>query len=761
MNRLRFFILLCCLLTVSVASVAQTVSGNVISREDGEPVIGAYVGMFAGDSISSIGQTGLKGEFSFSLKEPSRHTVTVSALGYKDAELSFMPDTLSAPLLIYMDVDKSGVELGEVVVSADKSEMVKRTANGQVFFLSKEAKGKSNPFVALQEIPVIISDPNTSRVTTLDGKAPLVLINGNRVNSGISPVSPSAIESVEVIDVVPARYLQMGYTSIINIKLKRASAPYVWLEAATRYNIPSSGMGVGYFEVGNQTYSLYGRASYNFTHDEDVDLSTSRGNTGYTQTYDSRNRTNAHNWLGELLFKWNPTENDYFAAHAYVKYDHSRLTEHGVGEYREAAAIPYAFGSDELNKGRVVTSSLYYKHSFGENNDLEVRAAYNHNGNDFDSERKDEFGTETRTAISVFNNLRNSGNLDIDYSKSFASGLSMAFGSHTTGSFDRIDQVSTGYPVFRHRQLNEYIFGSLSGKAGRVFYLVSAGVESIWLKAGDTDNNYVRPRGALSGTWSINPNNSLQLGYTLSNEAPDVAMLNPYDTSTDSMMVVSGNPYLTPQTTHNVRLNYTLNVGRFYLSPTVSYRAVSDLIEAGGFTDEGIFHSTYLNAGHYSNINYNLTASYRFKWGRIGGYGGWIDYYYKDQSSRRAYFCGLNFNAKVNDHVSFYGYLYHTNREVARNSTVKYRNFPASAQVQVNYNFTPDFYIALGLDFNSRTRTLVKEGTYYSVTDRRFIDKDLMPWVLIRYTFRKNSDRKMKLDNNIINAQERGINIKK
>lgn len=761
MNRLRFFILLCCLLTVSVVSVAQTVSGNVISREDGEPVIGAYVGMFAGDSISSMGQTGLKGEFSFSLKKPGRHTVTVSALGYKDAELSFMPDTLSAPLLIYMDVDKSGVELGEVVVSADKSEMVKRTANGQVFFLSKEAKGKSNPFVALQEIPVIISDPNTSSVTTLDGKAPLVLINGNRVNSGISPVNPSAIESVEVIDVVPARYLQMGYTSIINIKLKPVAAPYVWVEAASRYNIPASGMGVGYFEVGNQTYSLYGRASYNFTHDEDENVATSRVNTGYTQNYDSRNRTNSHSWLGELMFKWSPTENDYFAAHAYVNYDHSRLTENGSGEYCETVAVPYLFASDELNKGRVVTSSIYYKHTFGVNNDLEFRAAYNHNGNDFDSERKDEFGTTPRTALSVFSNLRNSGNLDIDYSKSFASGLSMSLGSHTTGRFDRIDQVSTGYPVFRHRQLNEYLFGSLSGKAGKVFYLVSAGVESIWLKAGDTDNNYVRPRGALSGTWSINSHNSLQLGYTLSNEAPEVAMLNPYDTSTDSMMIVSGNPYLTPQTTHNVKLNYTFNLGRFYLSPTVSYSEVSDLIEAGGYTDAGIFHSTYLNDGHYSNVYYNLMASYRFKWGRLGAYGGWMDNYYMDQSSRRACFVGFNFNVKVNDYVSFYGYLYHTNRDVARNSTIKYRNFPSMAQVQVNYNFTPDFYIAFGLDYNSRTRMIVNEGTYYSMTDRHFVDKELMPWVLVRYTFRKNTNRKMKLNNNLFNSQEKGINIKK
>lgn len=78
----------------------------------------------------------------------------------------------------------------------------------------------SNPFRALQEIPAIISDANTSSVKTLDGKAPLILINGNMVNSGIGPISPADIESVEVVNSVSARYLQEGVTSILNIKLK-------------------------------------------------------------------------------------------------------------------------------------------------------------------------------------------------------------------------------------------------------------------------------------------------------------------------------------------------------------------------------------------------------------------------------------------------------------------------------------------------------------------------------------------------------------
>ena len=44
--------------------------------------------------------------------------------------------------------------------------------------------------------------------------------NGNRYNSGIATLDPREIESVEIIDVVKARYLKDGYQKILNIKLK-------------------------------------------------------------------------------------------------------------------------------------------------------------------------------------------------------------------------------------------------------------------------------------------------------------------------------------------------------------------------------------------------------------------------------------------------------------------------------------------------------------------------------------------------------------
>lgn len=759
MRHIRLLSLAYFLLTAWSLSVAQSIRGTVDSANG--PVSGAFVSLFKNDSILSMCQTDGKGTFSLNCPEQGKYGLVISSLGYKDYEHVFSPDTLSAPFLFRLE--ENPLELDEVVVSGDRSQIIKRTANGQIFYLSEEAKKRRNPFQALQEIPTLISDEANSTVTMLDGKPPLILIDGHRMNSGINPINPSEIESVEVIDVVPARYLQDGYTGIVNIKLKRGKEPYFWTEVATRHDFPLyKGLGVYYFEVGNQNYSLYGRTAYNYTYNENKESHTERSNSTYSQAYDSSNRTHGHSWLGELLLKWAITPKDYLAAQLYLTDNKSTDQANGNGEYTETTAMPYSFSSRDVNKGKVFTSSIYYEHAFAENNKLEMQASYNYNRNNLNSERTEQYGEALQTPVSIFRNTRHSGNVDIDYARDYESGASFSLGSHTSGQFDEIDQTSTGYPIFNHRKLNEYVFGSYGGKAGKLYYMASAGMELIWLKAGDADHHYIRPRVSASATWDINDNNSLQLGYTLSNEAPDIALLNPYNTSTDSLVVSSGNPYLIPETSHSAELSYTFNQGGLYLTPSVSYTKTNDLIEADGFTENGIYHNTYNNLGHFSMMSYMLNLSYRFKSGRIGVYGGWQDYYYPGQRARGTFITNFDFSAKVKK-FSFYAYMTYMNKSIYKISTTRYYR-PTMVCAQVNYNFTPDFYIAFCLQDATgrlRSRTETANGSYNSVTHDRFMDRCLRPWVLVRYTFRKNPHRKIKLGNYFINNEEKGINIKK
>lgn len=230
MNRTVYILIVTLLTFMSNAASGQDKSmnaftGTLIEAGTDKPVEDGYVGIMQGDSLVWFGATDKNGHFSVDGLAKGEYTVSISALFFKDMSARLVVGDTLRNVVYELTREEKNIQLDNVTVTADRSQIVTRTANGQKFFLSDKARRLSNPFEALQEIPLLISDPAMSKVTMLNGKSPLVLIDGNRINSGISPINPSDIESVEVINVVPARYLQEGISGIVNIKLKRRRHP--------------------------------------------------------------------------------------------------------------------------------------------------------------------------------------------------------------------------------------------------------------------------------------------------------------------------------------------------------------------------------------------------------------------------------------------------------------------------------------------------------------------------------------------------------
>ena len=749
-----------CLICLVHSAYAQyTFEGLLTSKMEKSPVDFGCVCLLKDGTVIQSYTTEKDGKFCFSQLADGSYHIHITTFGYEDVQDSIV---LSANCTRNYELVEKAIKLDEVLVEGDRSEVVKRTANGQVFFLSKDAKKMRNPFEALQEIPLLISDPNTSSVKLHNGTSPLILIDGFRVNSGIAPLDPSEIESVEVINVTSARYLQEGIRSIINVTLKRKPKPYLWVQAATRHEVPiRKGMGVGYFEVGNAKYSLYGRLSYNYTHHDDTESTIERSSSTYHQTYSSVSRNNGYDWLGDLTFKAKLNPKDYLAVHAYFKTTSGKMSKSGNGTYDNGRAINYVLGQSSRDKSGIFTSTLYFKHNFQKKEDLEIRMAYNYNENTNDAFRSDSYGTDLYETNVLFQNQRNSGNLNIDYDKVFDNGNSLSIGNRTNFRYDKIHPTNIHVPLFKHHQLSEYLYGSYSGQIKKIYYMASLGVEGIWLKAGDTDNNYFRPKASASATWSPNDNNSVQLGYSFSNTTPSVGNLNPYNTSTDSLLIVKGNPFLTPQMDHNWNLSYSFNVGKLYLTPSINYQYVNDLIEACGYIENGIYTSTYENSSHYSNLSAGVYGNYNFKKGNIYGGGGWAAGYFEGQSGKHIFYVSGGFSFRANKSFSFYGDIDYCPKDFSVISQSRYYH-PTSANVQVNYNITPNFYVALCLQHFTgeyREKTMVNNGEYHSVSDARYKDKNLRPWILIRYTIRKNPKNKIKLGN-ILDSTEKGISIK-
>lgn len=735
----------------------HTLSGSVKEVEDRQVMKGVQLLLTVQDTLASMTTTDDKGRFAFEGLSAGKYKLHTNAPGYTPLEIEYdIRKNLTVELVLQKEIS---IALDSIVITANSNDRIERTATGLIFHLSEKAQNSGDPYKALKEIPQLVSNEANRSVKMEDGSSPLILIDGNRVNSGISPIDPKEIESVEIVNVVSARYLKDNVQNIVNIKLKKKERPFVYFEAMNRHNIPlNRGMGAVYFEVGNPKISLYGRLSGEYLYKDNQDMNGWQRNTGYEKRSHNKNEKNANTYLGELLLKWQCSPKDYIATHLYGinKLDKSR-TE-GNGTMLTAAEEAFESLASDRNTSYILTGSLYYKHLFGASRTLESTLAYNNNGNKNRGDRHEYYPDWTYHNFYKFDNTRNSGTLNINYSDEWDSN-SLYIGSETGYLTDRIRQVSSNAPTFRHYRWDEYLYAVFGSKVGKLMYMISAGTEFISIKAGDNSDHYFRLRGSLSGTYNFSRTHSTRLSYTLSNTPPDVGMLNPYNTSTDSLMVIQGNPYLKPVRNHVFHGSYTFNKKGFYLSPSVRYVLNTDEIEPCGHSEDGVYVSSYRNSSRYRALVLGSSVSYRTGCGRVYGQAGHAVEYFKEQPARKSFFCSLGGMVWYKK-FSFNMDVTYNNYSFTATSRTRYRT-PDYSLLQATYNITPQLYVSIALEYITgalKSDVLTYSGSYQSQFSLKQNDKNLRPWILLRYTLRKNKERKINL-NNVVNSREEGISL--
>jgi predicted porin len=256
----------------------------------------------------------------------------------------------------------------------------------------------------------------------------------------------------------------------------------------------------------------------------------------------------------------------------------------------------------------------------------------------------------------------------------------------------------------------------------------------------------------------FNENNSIRTGYTLTNEAPEVGQLNPYNTSTDSLVITKGNTDLRPMQQHYFQLSYTFNKAGLYITPYIGYGICVDIIEPFGYSQNGIYTSSYHNSGRFRSLTAGGSISYNLNnWGRI--YISCYQYtdYFTDQDPRKSFSYSAGMTAKYKKW--YLGIDYNQrNYTYTAVSRTKYHT-PDFSMAQLQYNFTPTFYISIALQyFTGAVRQDIEtySDSYRSFVSQRMLDLNVRPWILIRYTIRKNDKQKIKL-NNIITSKEKGV----
>lgn len=741
--------LLCMFLFIPIAASAQYSLQGKVMNEKGTVIDGVQICLYKNGELAAMAHSDTKGEYRTGKIPPGKYHAVASCVGLTNKDDSVMIDR---DVILNFTLETKTILLDSVVVKGRSS---RATSKGHIFYLSKKAKKSGNPFIALQEIPLLYSDPINESVRSSDGQSMAILIDGMRVNSGISPIDPSRIKSVEIIDVVGAKYMRQGVKRVMNIKLKETPL-YTYAQLSARADYPEkSYFASPKFEIGNSSISLYGDASFGTDHnrqENNYKLITPM----LVKEYSGESREKNRDYDYSLMTKWHITEKDYLAV--YIQGNASKETNRNIsfGEQNERS-ITRDNTSDY--RSHLFSATAYYKHLFSKDEEMETYAVYSDNRADNTNSLEENVNGKGGVNIRKYDNERKLMTFTLDYSKDFDNGTSLNIGNETQYSYDRIENTGKGSYLFGHHRLNEFVFAGYSGKLARkLTYDATAGMEYVSMKSDSISHNYFRPRLSLGIYYNITNSVSTRINYTYSNTPPSVAMLSPYNTSADTLLLSHGNPFLMPSKTHSFSWNSAYFRGGLGLGIGMSYGISSDIIEPIHYAeDNGVLLTTYANMGHFRS----LQLKYNMSW-RVKGFFLLMDMshnvsYYTTAGAKRHFMGILVLSKKWGKFEARTTFCYQNYINTEFSMT---KNYNPESSLTLSYNFTPNVLLSIGCTSftgNPRSKNTVSTGAYRSVAYST--KKTFTPWILFRWSIRKNDKKKIELENDIIRDHENKIKL--
>lgn len=675
--------------------------------------------------------------FSFKLPEGTDYRMLLFSMGYKpyQSELSIKNDTT---LSVSLEVDT--LQLGEVVVKGRIKP--KATAVGENFKLSRKARSCGDPFRALSEIPLLQVDIANQNVTLRSGETPLILIDGRQLNTGIKPIDPKFIESVDISEVVSAKYLQMGVTKIINIHLKRDVPLYEYVEARTRHDIPLRyGFGGANFEIGTSKVALYGSIFEHYLHNDKSEFNSQETLNGTTKTLSGDRITRNHSSSGDLLLKWVPSTRDYFAAEVKWLSTTERSNTASGGQYSDDSYCDMDTYRKYKSRDGGLLAALYNEHKFKDEGILSTFLKYNRGFSDTNDRYSESVETDTTSQWSYEKSERDQYTVTIDYTSGKSLKGELAVGNNYEYTVDYLhDRAVDPHVSAEVRTLSNYTYASYTNSLGPIYYMLSAGIQVLRVNAEKDKNSYWRPRAAVSLTWKLNSIQSVRGSYYLTNSLPESSQLITFDHSSNPWLRIEGNPYLVPVRRNLFSLNYDLSLGDFRIQLFGSHNRYNDMIESY-LRDEGDMEiQSYMNHGTYkgssaggrltySNDNFIVSASGTSYWDS-----------YMGQATRQS--TGISGYARW-DFGNFFIYttISWRNKSYSPIGYTDYRN-PTEAHCQLTWQVNRHLQFTLGVPYfwGVRSDVAVKNSEgYYSRVRTRYKSSSLRPWLLVSWTLRKNA----------------------
>jgi len=620
----NILILLLTVLTFSVFSqtINKTSVNGYITDSIQNPLAYATIEILNTDSVLKYGAiTDSTGIFQIDSVKTDKYIIKISALGYKAKYLKKNIPADKKSFSLGWIVLKINTELlNEVVVNAHKTGYSVSVDKSEFYPDSSLIKQSKNALDLVGKIPEIHVDKKNDGLKVLGNPNVLMLINGINNGRSLKSIPPEDIERIEIITSPSAKY-SSDYASVVNVVLKDKRKQGISIYADLSLCMHQKNH-LAFMQISYNYKKLRLFINYNGFFSKMLSLDTTNREENIYKFITlpiEKNMFNSNMQSFQYGF-------DYIPNKTFLINFTGKLSIEDFINYENSKTIFLQNDTiidDIYSKNNMVFNdlqqnySLYLKKHFNKNNSISSTTNIYLLSNTIDV-NQNAYSLSNNTEESSINTIlskfsQSSINSKIDYSKIFS---------------DKI-KIETGYQFYTRTINNnvsdingitkmKYIDFRNSVYANSIFKLNKNGIqaglrfENLNIALYDSiKNNYTKPLPYLSLSHKFNKSNNIRLSYNHRLNYPIYYQLNPYNYySSDSVSSSSGNPYLKPEISHNLNLQYAFNNNNFYSAISLEYRNVNNIIVEDLFSNNGIVKSKYLNKAKADNYICNFECSF-------------------------------------------------------------------------------------------------------------------------------------------------------
>ncbi|SMO91944.1 Outer membrane receptor for ferrienterochelin and colicins [Saccharicrinis carchari] len=578
------------------------------------------IGCSKNDSIVTSMISDSKGDFVCNVA-PGQYEISIRCLGYKPIGKTihvYKQDIHLKPF--NMVIDNNALEEVNVIASSYNEQFDKSIQN-----ITKQFKeGTSNVSDLLAKIRGVDIDPLDNSIRVDNQKNALLLVNGaKKEQKYIKNLSPDRISRIEISRNPTGRYISEGYTSVINIILKKNYTGYdLHLEEKGIYSLDKSNGDDFLFSnlaSVDLTYTfkkvnIYGsytnmKANTNlFVKNIKILEESKLVKEPVTSSPNSKRDGFLHTYLlGADIFispKQTISLETNIIQSPIEKNNTARTYNNALSSLESTEVFTSILTTNQSDKEYY--SQLTYRNRFSEKNKLELDYSYNFTESELLNNYIEDTGTETKQKL-ISN--RTSSIVDLNFKHLFNDTYTMEGGyKNTYRSYDYEYLSLMQEPNIEvNKDIRNLIYTYFSfTPEGKIKTKIGIAVEQNILKANNKSNYNYSPQPFFSLCYKRNRNLNVTLKINSDSRYPYTKQVSPNELTIDRLSSEIGIPNLNYSTRYVSSLDFKLLKNSLSIEPFYIY--TNNYISKTGDIKDDHFKYSYSNLDKYESYGLKMSA---------------------------------------------------------------------------------------------------------------------------------------------------------